>query len=117
MASPREKLLFLGLVVWCLAWAAHAASPITSGDCAYPHFPTTFDSVSYLGLNGEFHVQNTYYINYRTSPQTVNFTLQQPTTLRVYLAPHVVDIDMVLRQGTNWLAVCSFFFYCHIAYA
>ena len=70
--------------------------------------PVNLDSISYLGLEKEFHTHGEYYVNFTAGSHDMNFTLTEESALRIYVAPHYSwDIDLYLYSASspNYLAV------------
>jgi hypothetical protein len=73
--------------------------------CRFEELPNTFDSLSYLGFNGEFHLQGEFRANFSEITHNINFTLTQPSVVRFYVAPHAVDVDLWLFNRTSGLFI------------
>jgi hypothetical protein len=97
-----------GLLLFCIC-SALAAAPVSSDrDCPYEPLPTSLDTLSGLGFNGELHVHNEYYAQYtRGQNHAITFTLTQESAFRIYIEPHTVDIDIWLYKDTTAIAHTS----------
>eukprot|EP01133_Synstelium_polycarpum_P007915 gene7915-9294_t len=102
--SKHTQQCLLGAVVLlsliASSFVANADSSLTSDEtCPYQPIPSTFDSITYLGFNQEFHFQNTFYNDFKQFTKEINFTLTQQSLFRFYVAPHVVDVDLWLYKN------------------
>eukprot|EP01114_Cavostelium_apophysatum_P014626 TRINITY_DN383_c0_g1_i1.p1 TRINITY_DN383_c0_g1~~TRINITY_DN383_c0_g1_i1.p1 ORF type:complete len:3487 (+),score=923.94 TRINITY_DN383_c0_g1_i1:225-10685(+) len=66
-----------------------------------PHLPMTFDSMSYLEFDEEFHMHGEYRLNLAQSYQTIDFTLRQQSSVRFYTEPHEIDCDLWLFNQSD----------------
>src|SRR5690242_11759105 len=63
--------------------------------------PTTFDTISYLGFDGELHLQGEYLVDFQTFMHDITFEIKQESVVRFYTAKHEVDIDLWLYEVNN----------------
>ncbi|KAK5576095.1 hypothetical protein RB653_007233 [Dictyostelium firmibasis] len=112
----RNNLLYLFsilyIVVICL-WGVsnvvvvESAAINTNGGstsdsyCPYQALPDTLNDLNFLGFNGEFHIHETFYYNFKNFQKSMAFTLSQKSAFRIYTAPHVVDIDLWLYNKSD----------------
>lgn len=68
------------------------------------YLPSTFNSIRFLGLDGEFDYQSSQFqvpsFNGFTS-RDITLTVTEPSIFRVYSEPHIVDIDLVLYDNRS----------------
>jgi hypothetical protein len=101
------------LVVLCLcslfSSILTASIPLTSSaDCPYQQVPTNLNTETYLQLKEEFHFQQTFFHDYAVTRRDISFSLLQETAVRVYVAPHELDIDIYLLNSLGRaIAVCE----------
>ncbi|KAM9960930.1 hypothetical protein ACTFIW_010090 [Dictyostelium discoideum] len=112
----RNNLLYLFsilyIVVICL-WGVsnvavvESAAINTNGGstsdtyCPYQALPDTLNDLNFLGFDGEFHIHETFYYNFKNFQKSISFTLLQKSAFRIYTAPHVVDIDLWLYNKSD----------------
>jgi len=107
--SKNNNLLYsvfgVLLLVFLLNASVGHAGDVAGGhtsdpDCPYQALPT--DLNSYYGPNNEFHFQETFYYDFKLFMKDITFNITTPSAFRVYLAPHLVDIDIWLyKDGTS----------------
>ncbi|EGC36415.1 hypothetical protein DICPUDRAFT_54646 [Dictyostelium purpureum] len=106
--NRNNLLYFFGILYIVCLWAIVSASPVdvvtgrtSSESCPYQALPTTLDDLNFLGFNGDFHIHETYYYDFSSFQKSISFTLKEESAFRVYVAPHIVDIDLWLYQGSG----------------
>eukprot|EP01132_Coremiostelium_polycephalum_P004201 gene4201-5258_t len=83
-----------------------ARDTITSdSNCPYQRLPTHLDDINYLGFNQEFHLLNTYYHDFLNFSRNIYFTVKQSSSFRIYIAPHLIDIDIWLYKVGSTQAI------------
>jgi hypothetical protein len=84
----------------------------TSPGCESVRLPYTFNTMHYLGYEGAMNFQSENWIIPALSFATfhnINFSVPQPSLIRIYTEPHTIDIDIkilntagtVLASGSN----------------
>jgi len=67
--------------------------------CDSTLLPNTFDSIRYLQFHQAFHIQgNSFYIDQKHRTHDIDFQIEQKSYFRIYIEPHVVDIDIYLYK-------------------
>jgi len=61
----------------------------------------------YLDFNSEVHLHGEFGVSFAAGSATINFDLQQESVFRMYVAPHVVDIDTYLYNRTCATTGCK----------
>jgi len=89
------------VLFFCLCVKVLAQGSTTSETCIYEDLPLQLNTLSYLNLNGEFHIQGEYHVDVTNIYQFIYFNLTQESTFRVYLAPHQIDVDLWLYNATS----------------
>eukprot|EP01087_Luapelamoeba_hula_P002906 TRINITY_DN1271_c0_g1_i3.p1 TRINITY_DN1271_c0_g1~~TRINITY_DN1271_c0_g1_i3.p1 ORF type:complete len:3009 (-),score=261.11 TRINITY_DN1271_c0_g1_i3:1901-10927(-) len=78
-----------------------------SNRCKAPLLPSSFNSPAYLGFDGEMRVYGHYFIDPLRREHDISFKIKEKSALRIYLAPHWVDVDVWLYKNTatglNWI--------------
>jgi hypothetical protein len=77
----------------------------TIDTCQYQEIPSSFDSISYLGFDNEFHFNGQFKTNFSEVIHKINFTLAQESLVRFYVAPHAVDVDLWLYNQSSAIAI------------
>ena len=78
--------------------------------CDYAYLPQSLDTYSFLGTDQQFHTAATYQVNFTKVNEYTEFTLQEESALRIYTAPHEVDISLYFYQGNDLIKVYSIIF-------
>jgi hypothetical protein len=91
---------FRALVLSYLFFVVLGEDVVNTANCSYEPLPDSFDSLSYLQFNDEFHLQGEFLANFTAYYHLLNFTLTQNSSLRVYIAPHDADVDLWLYNFT-----------------
>jgi hypothetical protein len=76
--------------------------------CDAPLLPSDLDIISLLQYDGSVHLEGSYYIDIKHHSHRMQFSVQQASVLRVFVAPHAtVDVDLYLesldRQNSSQL--------------
>ena len=100
MDSERFFLAFFALVI--------SLSLVSTKECRYERLPTSFDGTGYLEYNQEIHLHSQYLVNFTTAITKIDFTLTDVSVTRFYLAPHRVDMDIVLLNSNTGMEVSSY---------
>eukprot|EP01091_Cochliopodium_minus_P008899 TRINITY_DN2090_c0_g1_i1.p1 TRINITY_DN2090_c0_g1~~TRINITY_DN2090_c0_g1_i1.p1 ORF type:complete len:3438 (-),score=854.08 TRINITY_DN2090_c0_g1_i1:40-10353(-) len=66
--------------------------------CDAKLIPTSFDGPGYLADDGRLHIFDDYYIDYQHYKHDIFFSLSKDSLIRIYIEPHVIDIDLWLYQ-------------------
>ncbi|KAN0043380.1 hypothetical protein ACTA71_011032 [Dictyostelium dimigraforme] len=103
------SILYLVICLWGVSNVAvvESAAINTNGGstsdsyCPYQALPDSFNDLNFLGFDGEFHIHETFYYNFKNFQKSITFTLTQKSAFRIYTAPHVVDIDLWLYNKSD----------------
>ena len=85
----------------CLLFFNLFSSPSTAEECKYDNLPQDLNTAGYLEYNYEMHIQGKYRANFSQDIPPISFVLSSESYVRMYVAPHEVDIDLELfsNQG------------------
>ena len=84
---------------------------VNTANCNYEPLPDSFDSLSYLKFNNEFHLQGEFLANFTVYYDLINFTISQDSVVRAYVAPHDADVDIWLYNFTSGSGINLLFVY------
>jgi len=104
LSFQRCSALFT--VLLCLLWICSiSAQTHEDTQCDHEHIPASFDTISYLKFNKEFHVQGRFLINTNKLEEEIFFNLSTPSVIRAYIAPHEIDVDIWLYDYNGRIPV------------
>jgi len=66
--------------------------------CSEPILPAVLDSGAFLAGDGAVHIQGYYYMNLISLSHTISFSIDRPSLFRVYVEPHLVNINLRLSK-------------------
>lgn len=92
----RIFYIFLISCLWSLILGQDFSHDWRASNCKFEPLPTSFNSPSYLNFNNEFHLQGEYFVNITQTPLNIPFNLTVESTFKLYVAPHIVDVDLYL---------------------
>ena len=72
-----------------------------SRDCDYDSIPENLNVPGYLSYDGEFHSHSEFFVNFSAPIPKIRFTLEQTSIVRMYIAPHEVELDLALYSGVQ----------------
>jgi len=64
--------------------------------CTAPLFPKSLNTPAYLNYNQSVELSGFYYIDVKHRRDDIDFELTQDSLIRIYVEPHLVDIDLWL---------------------
>jgi len=102
------SLFFVYCLILCLAGTV-ISQDTTFNDvhCHLEELPSSLNSASYLGVNGEFHSFGKYFEDFTLAEKIISFNLTQESAFRVYVAPHDADIDLWVYNSTSGLSAVA----------
>lgn len=109
--KPKRNRGFVFLCLFFILFFAQIATatrtPFNDEFCNYEEFPASLNSISYLGFNGEFHIQGQYFFDLSQQETTTYFDLNQESVFRIYVTSDKVDVDLWVYDDTNGGAVAD----------
>lgn len=106
--GARFRAMLLLLCSWVVL--SLASLPFSSdADCPLEPLPSSFNSLSYLGFNNEFHILREFYVEELSGvgkTRVINFNLTETSAFRFYIEPHYVDLDILLQNSSRTIDVC-----------
>jgi hypothetical protein len=70
-------------------------------ECKYETLPLSFDGPGYLEFDNDLHIHNKFRVEFDKPIAPINFTLSEISIVRMYIAPHDVEITLKLFKDLS----------------